>query len=113
VADDAAPNHTTMATFRNKCVNKYLDFQLANRDKVTDYLLKKGYTRTEAEFRKEISKVDTSVKSPDPEENKLPEKYLQAIKELEKWVETSLDIYKVNFPTHQIEMYSSPCHSSR
>lgn len=87
-----------MATFTQIYLTRYLDLQLANRDKVTDYLLKKGYTRTEAEFRKEISKVDTTVKSPDPEENKLPEKYLQAIKELEKWVETSLDIYKVNIP---------------
>ncbi|KAH8652200.1 WD40-repeat-containing domain protein [Xylariales sp. PMI_506] len=64
-------------------------------DLVTDYLLKRGYTRTEAAFRKEIANVETNGKSDDEKESKIkPEKYRDAFESLVKWVEQSLDLYK-------------------
>ncbi len=65
--------------------------------KVTDYLLKKGFTKTEATFRKESALVSNDGR---PIRNRVddmgPERYLKAFKLLESWIENSLDLYKVS-----------------
>lgn len=60
---------------------------------VTDYLIKRGYTRTEEAFRKEIAGGPT--KSEEDENKRLkPDKYVAAFEHLVKWVDNSLDLYK-------------------
>lgn len=60
---------------------------------VTDYLIKRGYTRTEEAFRKEIAGGNT--KSEEEENKRLkPDKYVTAFEHLLKWVDNSLDLYK-------------------
>ncbi|KAF6826871.1 transcription initiation factor TFIID subunit 5 [Colletotrichum plurivorum] len=62
---------------------------------VTDYLLKRGYTRTETIFRQESSHLGPDGR---PIQNKVddmgPRKYLKAFNLLREWVENNLDIYK-------------------
>ncbi|GJD03720.1 WD repeat domain-containing protein [Colletotrichum higginsianum] len=62
---------------------------------VTDYLLKRGYTRTETIFRQESSHLGPDGR---PIHNKVddlgPRKYLKAFNLLREWVENNLDIYK-------------------
>ncbi|KAI1099810.1 WD40 repeat-like protein [Jackrogersella minutella] len=69
-------------------------------DVVTDYLLKKGYRRTEEIFRQEVKDVDENGK---PKENGeasgsskyLPAgNYLKAFKHFELWVDRGIDVYK-------------------
>ncbi|KAI0150243.1 WD domain-containing protein [Xylariaceae sp. FL1272] len=66
---------------------------------VTDYLLKKGYKRTEATFRQEVKDIDEHGR-PKPNEDSVSErtfpagKYLTSFKNFEKWVDNGLDLYK-------------------
>lgn len=67
----------------------------ANDNQVTDYLIKRGYTRTEEAFRKEIAGGPT--KSEEDENKRLkPDKYVAAFEHLVKWVDNSLDLYKAS-----------------
>lgn len=63
---------------------------------VTDYLLKKGFTKTEATFRKESSNVNSDGR---PIRKKIdemgPERYPKAFQLLKDWIENGLDLYKV------------------
>lgn len=61
---------------------------------VTDYLLKKGYKRTEAVFRQEVANVDKSGKPIQNNDEMGDKKYIRAFNHLERWVENSLEIYK-------------------
>ncbi|KAL1902759.1 Transcription initiation factor TFIID subunit 5 [Sporothrix stenoceras] len=62
---------------------------------VTDYLLKKGFTKTEATFRKESSNVNSDGR---PIRRKIdemgPERYPKAFQLLKDWIENGLDLYK-------------------
>ncbi|KAI2463408.1 WD40 repeat-like protein [Annulohypoxylon bovei var. microspora] len=90
---NAAPNPaagTSAPTSNNQNLNQI----------VTDYLLKKGYRRTEEIFRQEVKDIDETGK---PRENgdgsatskHFPAgKYLTAFKYFDLWVEQSLDVYK-------------------
>lgn len=62
---------------------------------VTDYLLKKGFTRTEATFRKESSAVSTDGRPIRKRVDEMgPERYAKAYKLLRDWIENGLDLYK-------------------
>ncbi|KAI1767925.1 transcription initiation factor TFIID subunit 5 [Hypoxylon sp. FL1150] len=66
---------------------------------VTDYLLKKGYRRTEETFRQEVKDIDESGKpraASDPSNSKLlpAGKYLGAFKHLARWIDNGIDLYK-------------------
>lgn len=73
-----------------------LDTALTKRTKVTDYLLKKGFTKTEATFRKESAVVGSDGR---PIRKRVddggPERYLKAFNLLKDWIENGLDLYKV------------------
>ncbi|KAI1090771.1 WD40 repeat-like protein [Rostrohypoxylon terebratum] len=66
---------------------------------VTDYLLKKGYRRTEEIFRQEVKDIDENGK---PRENgdstasgrSSAGKYLAAFKHFDAWVQGGLEVYK-------------------
>ncbi|OAA54728.1 transcription initiation factor tfiid [Niveomyces insectorum RCEF 264] len=62
---------------------------------VTDYLLKKGFTKTEATFRKESAFVNSEGR---PIRKRMdergPERYLRSFRLLEDWIENGLDVYK-------------------
>ncbi|KAI1080708.1 transcription initiation factor TFIID subunit 5 [Whalleya microplaca] len=67
---------------------------------VTDYLVKKGYKRTEEIFRQEVKDVDESGKpkhhnDPAASERIFPAgKYLTAFRHFERWVDNGIDLYK-------------------
>ncbi|KAI0904838.1 WD domain-containing protein [Ustulina deusta] len=67
---------------------------------VTDYLLKKGYKRTEEIFRQEVKDLDESGRprqhSDAPISDKIfpAGKYLSSFKHFERWVDNGLDLYK-------------------
>ena len=68
---------------------------------VIEYLVKKGYNRTEQMLRMESSNVDKDGRPvpavEDAEDG--PEKYARGFALLLTWIESSLDIYKVSsFP---------------
>lgn len=73
----------------------YSDINKLTSGQVTDYLLKRGYTHTEAVFRKEVQNVDPSGRPLKNNDEMGPKKYMRAFTHLEKWVENSLDLYKV------------------
>jgi len=63
---------------------------------VTDYLLKKGYTATEATFRKEAEYANSSGQiDPNRRSEALgPERFLKSFNLLNEWIEGGLDLYK-------------------
>ena len=68
-----------------------------NIRKVTDYLLKRGFNRTEEIFRQESKHLGADGKPLQQLANMGPKKYAKAFNLLYDWVENNLDIYKVRF----------------
>lgn len=62
---------------------------------VTDYLKKKGFTKTEAVFRQETAYLGPDGRPAVRNEDPGPKKYLKAFLLLRNWIENNLDIYKV------------------
>jgi transcription initiation factor TFIID subunit 5 len=64
---------------------------------VIEYLVKKGYNRTEQTLRQESSNLDKDGKPVyDRVEDMGTAKYIKAFQLINGWVESNLDIYKVN-----------------
>jgi transcription initiation factor TFIID subunit 5 len=63
---------------------------------VTDYLLKRGFNRTEEVFRQESKHLGPDGKPIYQLANLGPKKYQKAFGLLREWVENNLDIYKVS-----------------
>ncbi len=69
-----------------------------NGCQVTDYLLKKGFTKTEATFRKESAQVNSDGRPTHPlVEDMGPERYLKAFSMLKRWIDGGLDLYKASW----------------
>ena len=66
---------------------------------VTDYLLKRGFNRTEEIFRQESKHLGPDGKPLQQLANLGPKKYATAFNLLRDWVENNLDIYKVSSAT--------------
>jgi len=64
---------------------------------VTDYLKKKGFTKTEAVFRQETSNLGPDGRPAPRSDDNGPKKYLRAFILLRDWIDKNLDIYKVCF----------------
>src|ERR1700761_8270124 len=62
---------------------------------VTDYLKKKGFTKTEAIFRQETSNLGPDGRPIHRDDEAGPKKYTKAFNLLREYVENSLDLYKV------------------
>ena len=62
---------------------------------VTDYLLKRGFNRTEEVFRQESKFLGADGKPIQQLANLGPKKYQKAFHLMKDWVENNLDIYKV------------------
>ena len=78
--------------------SKTSNLQAANEDpQVIEYLLKKGYNRTEQMLRHESSNLDRDGK---PIQERVEDlgnvKYSRGFRLLSNWVEQNLDIYKVS-----------------
>lgn len=65
---------------------------------VIEYLVKKGYNRTEQMLRQESSNVDKDGRPIHELTEDGPEKYAKGFSLLFAWIEASLDIYKVSLP---------------
>lgn len=65
------------------------------RKQVTDYLLKRGFNRTEEIFRQESKHLGPDGKPLQQLANLGPKKYAKAFNLLKEWVENNLEIYKV------------------
>ncbi|ORY71335.1 WD40-repeat-containing domain protein [Pseudomassariella vexata] len=74
-----------------ECMNT---FERVDSNLVTDYLLKRGYKRTEEIFRQEVANLETNGSRAVQNEKLDGTKYKRAFLHLEKWVENSLDLYK-------------------
>ncbi|GAW17246.1 hypothetical protein ANO14919_067010 [Xylariales sp. No.14919] len=67
---------------------------------VTDYLLKKGYKRTEEIFRQEVRDLDEAGRPRQHNDVSVSDrifpagKYLSSFKHFERWVDNGLDLYK-------------------
>lgn len=72
-----------------------------NNPKVTDYLLKRGFNRTEEIFRQESKHLGADGKPLQQLANMGPKKYGKAYRLLKDWVDNNLDIYKVGEPECQ------------
>ena len=69
---------------------------------VIEYLVKKGYNRTEQMLRQESSHLDKEGKPiHDRAEDFGTMKYSKAYRLLSNWVDQNLDIYKVGYSKHQ------------
>lgn len=68
-----------------------------NNSKVIEYLIKKGYTRTEQVLRQESTNLDREGRPIfDRAEDFGNQKYSRAFELLSSWIDQNLDIYKVN-----------------
>lgn len=76
----------------NLSVNDYSRFY----GQVTDYLKKKGFTKTEAVFRQETAYLGPDGRPAQRSEDPGPKRYLKAFVLLRNWIENNLDIYKVS-----------------
>lgn len=66
------------------------------KKKVTDYLLKRGFTKTEAVFRQESNNLGPDGKPVHVRAEDLGSKqYTKAFTLLKNWIDKNLDIYKV------------------
>lgn len=92
---DALSDAALLPADRPRSTHGYYDIGELTDEKVTDYLLKRGYTHTEAVFRKEVQNVDPSGRPLKNNDEMGPKKYMRSFTHLEKWVENSLDLYKV------------------
>lgn len=63
---------------------------------VTDYLVKKGFNRTNAIFTQEIRDLDESGKPRPSADLRSAGRFRKAFTHLEKWVENGLDLHKVS-----------------
>ncbi|KAI1497615.1 WD repeat domain-containing protein [Biscogniauxia marginata] len=67
---------------------------------VTDYLLKKGYKRTEEIFRQEVKDIDENGRPKSHSDPSVGDrifaagKYLSSFKHFERWVDNGIDLYK-------------------
>jgi hypothetical protein len=66
------------------------------RQKVTDYLKKKGFTKTEAVFRQETAHLGPDGRPAQRNDDSGPKKYLRGFILLRDWIDNNLDIYKVS-----------------
>ena len=74
----------------------YTPFNADLTPQVIEYLVKKGYNRTEQMLRQESSHLDKEGKPiHDRVEDSGTLKYSKAYRLLSNWVESNLDIYKV------------------
>ena len=97
----SSPSWFTSSTFAPIRDDKYFARRAKLiRPQVTDYLLKRGYTHTEAIFRKEVQNVDANGRPLKNNDEMGPKKYMRAFTHLDKWVENSLDLYKVAALVH-------------
>ena len=64
--------------------------------KVTDYLLKRGFNRTEEVFRQESKNIGADGKPLQSSAIQGPKKYSKAFSLLRDWIENNLDLYKVS-----------------
>jgi transcription initiation factor TFIID subunit 5 len=70
----------------------------AIKKQVIEYLLKKGYNRTEQMLRQESSNLDRDGKPiHDRAEDLGTAKYSKGFRLLSNWIDQNLDIYKVSF----------------
>lgn len=72
----------------------------ANKDtnidqQVIEYLMKKGYARTEQVLRQESAQVDRDGRPVVDRADYGNEKYIKAFELLSSWIDSNLDIYKV------------------
>ncbi len=65
---------------------------------VTDYLKKKGFTKTEAIFRQETSNLGPDGRPVHSDMDDGPKKFGKAFSLLREYVDNSLDLYKVCSP---------------
>jgi len=63
---------------------------------VTDYLKKKGFTKTEAIFRQETAHLGPDGRPAQRNDDSGPKKYLKGFILLRDWIDNNLDIYKVS-----------------
>lgn len=65
---------------------------------VIEYLLKKGYTKTERQLRQESAHLDKDGRPVQDRAEDLvgEQKYIRAFSLLKNWIEGNLDIYKVS-----------------
>ena|ERR1700710_539808 len=69
----------------------------ADNSKVIEYLVKKGYNRTEQMLRLESSRLDREGRPiQERVEDSGTEKYATAYKLLDNWIKQNLSIYKVS-----------------
>ncbi|KOS17321.1 Transcription initiation factor TFIID subunit 5 [Escovopsis weberi] len=68
--------------------------QQLKEKRVTDYLLKRGFNRTEEVFRQESKHLGVDGKPLQQLANLGPKKYSKAFRLLKEWVENNLDLYK-------------------
>ncbi|KAK3939569.1 TAF5-like protein [Diplogelasinospora grovesii] len=61
---------------------------------VTDYLKKKGFTKTEAVFRQETAHLGPDGRPAQRNDEPSPKRYLKAFVLLRDWIDNGLDIYK-------------------
>lgn len=71
-------------------------FILANQNQVIEYLVKKGYTKTEQTLRMEASNLDKDGRpvQSNPDEEGFG-KYSKAFRLIRDWAESNLEAYKV------------------
>jgi transcription initiation factor TFIID subunit 5 len=87
-----------MSTYRNSYRDRPSPSTIkANlEEKVIEYLVKKGYNRTEQMLRQESSNLDKDGKPiPERVEDLGTQKYTKAFQLLSNWIDSNLDIYKV------------------
>lgn len=78
--------------------NAIVDYNSLIARQVTDYLKKKGFTKTEAVFRQETAYLGPDGRPAQRSEDPGPKRYLKAFVLLRNWIENNLEIYKVCVP---------------
>lgn len=75
-----------------------------NGPQVIEYLMKKGYVRTEQVLRQESAQVDKDGRPIFDRAEYGNEKYIKAFELLSGWIDSNLDIYKVRKQIRELQV---------
>jgi hypothetical protein len=103
----SSPKLSIMAKLQRRTFEE-MDIKANVKQKVLEYLVKKGYNRTEQMLRQESAHLDKDGR---PIHNRVEElgniKYARGFEMLSHWIDQNLDIYKVSYSPLRLAMLLS------
>lgn len=100
---ERARSDASLSSFEKLTINMNSTADM-NPSQVIEYLMKKGYLRTEQVLRQESAQVDKDGRPVFDRDEYGNEKYIRGFELLSSWIDSNLDIYKVSQQLYTIQI---------